>query len=261
MKPKELLWKRNTDLMLPGQTEVLIQMLQSELQEAREAQEAFESARTPVEKMIAEKKLFDEKNDVLIVFRALIKRLFEDWMRSQTLPYAVNGDGGRSSVYDDLLQLSGNLKSLADMMYFLELLQSADLHWPKRNGAVTTIGKTLQKVNGNYPAEFLQSTTSSGRLMNPDEQELRLAFIKRALRMVRDFVNQRPHGERHLKPDDLAPYKFLLMYGHEETPNVSMAVLYSLLALDNQPPTASPPDPFKVLLPSPVPRKYQLLEN
>lgn len=160
----------------------------------------------------------------------------------------ANGQSNGSRAIDGMREVTGNLtmESLkTDLDYLWTLWVSYLIHMKFPVNPNETLAEyTFPKNNGNYPEELLRGNPlfemTFERKMNPDERTAYFAHMRKANRLIRDFIVMHvdPMVEHTgLRPEHYRPYKFFIfnfmsMNGTGISPQMALEMLETELYRD-----------------------------
>lgn len=240
-----LLWDVNVSGADRNINQQLHGLFAAEVLESLRAREEYESENDPEKRSELLGKLADEHNDMLVFLASIIALSHRELPEQPTLRYSVNGDGGYSTIYDRLQTLAPELEDGRAVMQAIALLKSADFHLPVPNAAINTLNQTLDKVAANNPRVFMSLEGFNQSELSSEERSAKLTFVRKAMRMIRDHVNQR-EGERPLKESDWTHLRSVIEFGYEH-PHAALQAIYSYLTSSSR---------EAILSPEPLPAKY-----
>lgn len=121
---------------------------------------------------------------------------------SEVLAY-VNGQGKRSAVFETAQEVALNFSPVPqqlrrDIIHFFTLMTSGLIHAPQFTDSIVQLSIEKMRDNlRNYPAELYTLTDAAGKLLNPEQLEVKYYHVTRCLKWLRS-LNQ---PERMLPPD------------------------------------------------------------
>lgn len=133
-----------------------------------------------------------------------------------SISHSMNGEGGRSDIYEKMAEIAGNLPySLnlkRDLKVFLGYWFSYIRHSPVRRSPDVILKQVLHKngtkFEGNYPQLYFSGRDpKTGEVLNEDELHLQQQHARFALRMIREACGYPPEG---LRVKDHWPYRHLI---------------------------------------------------
>jgi len=126
----------------------------------------------------------------------------------------ANGQGNRSGVFDQMLELAGRTgesktitQALPEITQLFTLCVSAWNHMFLDWKPIPLAREKMEVNAANYWAEFFSSTGANGRPLTAEEQLAKYEHVFRALRLVRQAYGRPPAG---LLPKHYLPHAVLI---------------------------------------------------